>query len=521
MQRTWLRRYRMRAVYRLAGYSAAAAGVAAMTALIRSIPGAGHIANVSMLYLLVVIAVALRFGSGPAIGASILAFLASDWFFVEPLYAFTVRDPAEWLALIMFLVTAATTGQLTALLRRQADEARRRERETAALAEVSWAVASQVDRDRALAEVLRRAAEVAPIVGAANLTQSGERAESIAHWPPESAASSAPASEDAARLVEFVYATGQAVAWDRDRRHWDKALGSDHAPAYLPLLAENRVLGVLCIELPPGYHLSPAERRVVDSLAHHAAVVLERERLARAETRANALAEADRLKTALLAMVSHDFRSPLASIKASATAALQGASLPEPEAQRELQQGIIREVDRLDGMVANILALSRLEADAWRPQREGAAVEEVIEAGRAGLAREADRRVDVRLAADGEEVWLDPIQIGQVLHNLLDNALKYSPPEARVELRAARDGEDLLFEVRDRGPGLPRGEEERVFERFYRAPALRESSIPGVGIGLAVCRGLVEAHGGTLTARNREGGGAVFQIRLPQLPGYS
>src|SRR5207248_8908299 len=125
-------------------------------------------------------------------------------------------------------------------------------------------------------------------------------------------------------------------------------------------------------------------------------------------------------------------------------------------------------------------------------------------------------RIRVSLDPAVEEVWLDPIQIGQVLHNLLDNALKYSPPATEVELRAAAQAGRLVIEVADRGPGLPAGEEGRVFERFYRGPNQRESAVAGVGIGLSVCRGLVEAHGGALTARPRMGGGAVFRVTLPQ-----
>lgn len=340
-----------------------------MTVLIRLVPGADRIANVSILYLLVVLATALKFGGGAAIVASVFAFMAIDWFFVDPRHTFTVSDPAEWIALLMFLVIATVTGHLTATARRQAEEARVLAKEAAALAQV--------------------------------------------------------------------------------------------------------------------------------------------------EARAQALAEADRLKTALLSLVSHDFRSPLASIKASATACVQGDAAPDPAAQRELHLGIIQEADRLNGIVENILAMSRLEADAWRPQFEEAALEEVVEAARTGLSRENDQRIHVSLPEGVEEVWLDPVQIGQVLHNLLDNALKYSPAGSAVELGVEVTPDHLIFEVSDRGAGLPPGEEDRIFERFYRAPALRESAVPGVGIGLSVCRGLVEAHGGTLTASNRPEGGSEFRVTLP------
>jgi two-component system sensor histidine kinase KdpD len=288
--------------------------------------------------------------------------------------------------------------------------------------------------------------------------------------------------------------------------------------AYIPLTTEGRVLGVLYLRLRQDQQVTAEEQRVVESLANHAAVVLERDRLARAETQARSLAEADRLKTALLSMVSHDFRSPLASIKASASALLPGAAPMDAQTQRELLMGIEQEADRLNRMVGNILALSRLEADAWRPQCEATAPAEIVGAALQAFGPEQNRRVRVTLDPTLAEVWLDPVQIVQVLHNLVDNALKYSPADQPVELVMSRQQDRLVVEVLDRGPGLPPGDEERIFERFYRSPDLQESAVPGVGIGLAVCRGLVEAHGGELTARNREGGGAVFRFTLPLLP---
>jgi two-component system sensor histidine kinase KdpD len=521
-----------------------------MTGLIYLLGGAGHIVNISMLYLLVVIGAALRYGSGPAVLASILAFLAFDWFFVEPRSTFTVHDPAEWLALLMFLVTATVTGQLTALLRARAEEARRRERETAALSEASWAIASQVDRDQALAEVLRRLTEVVPLRTAAILIrEEGEPASPAvpgAQCPVPGSVKAGPAvvlpgtehralgtafSQGAAcRAVEFVLQHGRPIAWGEDQHHWEKALavagssgdtGSEvpnalaHA-AYLPLATEDHILGVLYLRLEEGHVVLPEERRVVESLANHAAVVLERDRLTRAATQTQALAEADRLKTALLSMVSHDFRSPLATIKTSVTGLLQEGAPWDAAIQRDLLQNINQAADRLNRMVGNILALSRLEADAWRPQREATPLEELVGAVLDPFTAEQNRRIEVSLDPDLTEIWVDPVQIVQVLHNLIDNALKYSPPESTVELRATQDHDTWILEVLDRGPGIPPGDEERIFDRFYRAPGLRESAVPGVGIGLAVCRGLVQAHGGHLSAAQRSGGGAVFRITLPK-----
>ena len=505
------------------GYVAGTLAVFAMTALIHTIPSIARLTNVSMLYLLVVLAAAFRFGSGPAIFVSALSFLAFDWFFVQPYYTFTVRDPAEWLALVMFLLTAATTGHLTATARKEAAEFARRERETAALAEASWAVASQPDRDRALAEVLRRIADVIPIQAAAIFTQdTPEEIFVCAQWPPAGEGEPSPAMDPGTALaaVQLVFSGGRAVAWEENRRHWDKALDTPTPArdAYLALTAEDRVRGVLSLRFQPGHAPTPAERRVVESLANHAAVALERDRLARAGARVNALAETDRLKTALLSMVSHDFRSPLASIKASASALREEGAPLEPATQQALLVGIEHESDRLNRMVGNILALSRLEADAWRPRSEAIDPAELVGTVLDYFGRDENRRIQLTLDPHLGDTWVDPVQMVQVLHNLIDNALKYSPQDAAVDVVTRREGVSAVLEVLDRGLGLPVGEEERIFERFYRAPPLRESAVPGVGIGLAVCRGLVEAHGGSLTAHSRTGGGTVFRVLLPLPP---
>lgn len=499
---------------RAAGFAAAALGVGAVTALIHVAPGAERIPNVSMLYLFVVIGTALRFGSGSAILTSVLAFLAFDWFFIRPFRTLTVHDPSEWLALLMFLFTAATVGHLTATAQAQAAEARRRERETRALAEAGWAVASQVDRERALAEVLRQLAEVLPVrLAAIVLPDSEENFRWVVCYPN---ADGAPTTAVERQAFRFALAERRPLNWGGDSRHWEKALaGFSPAASCLPLTAENRVLGLLYLVRAAEREPTWQERRLVESLAGQASIVLERDRLTRAETQARALEEADRLKTALLSMISHDFRSPLTAIKASVTGLLQRVRSWNPETGREMLQAIDVETDRLDRMVGNILALSRLEADAWRPQLEATPPTEWVGLALGGLGAEANRRIDLEVGPDLSEVEIDPVQMAQVLRNLIDNALKYSPEATRVEVRARAEGDRLVLEVCDRGMGLPPGAEERIFEPFYRAPHLEESAVPGVGIGLTICRGLVEAHHGELTAFNREGGGAVFRLSLP------
>ena len=482
-------------------YCLAALGVLGMSAVISLVHARAEMSNISLLYFLVVVVVALRMGSGPAAWASVLAFLAFNFFFVPPIFAFVVSDPGEVLVLVMFLITSTSIGQLTGLLRSRAEEARLRGRDAQALAATSWAVSSQLDLHRSLEEVLRQVAAVAPVTSAAVVVDEGTpEGRTIARWPK----------------LEIADTTGNLVpgAGPNDRTARGKSAAV--TATKLPLVTNNCTLGSLQISYTTGAHRPERWMPTVESLANLAAVALERDRLIRAEAAGKALQETDRLKTALLAMVSHDFRSPLASIKASAGAYLGNEASWDAGMLRELHEGIIREADRLNGVIGNLLTMSRLDADAWRPAREKTSIWEVIEDAREGLSDAQNARIRVRYQPELPDAWVDPVQMGQVLHNLIDNALKYSPPLSEVEIHAASHEAQFTIEILDRGAGLPAGAEQQVFERFFRAPGLQEGPVSGVGLGLSVCQGLVEAHGGVLTAANREGGGAVFRICLPQ-----
>jgi PAS domain S-box-containing protein len=236
--------------------------------------------------------------------------------------------------------------------------------------------------------------------------------------------------------------------------------------------------------------------------------------------RAQALAEADRLKTTLLSVVSHDLQTPLAIIKASAAnlrRRLEGAGVPCDTGQ--IVDEIDAEADRLSRLVSDLLDLTRLQAGAWKPVREWHDLAEILGTL---LARFDDRtaaRVCDRLPVDLPMVFVDGVQIGQVLWNLLDNALKYSPGDAVVEVGACMEDTDLRLTVSDRGPGVPAAERERIFMPFYRSAAVGGADgVRGSGLGLAICRDLVEAHGGCIWVENCPDGGAAFQFRLPVPP---
>ena len=501
-------------------YLLAIAAVAAMSVLIGLIEGAVHIANVSMLYLIVVLAVATRIGSGPAVLASVLAFLTFDWFFIEPLHTFTVADPEEWVSLLLFLVTAVFTGELAADQRRRAHEAAQREREAVLLFDV-LRLLDTPGVDVALAAAAERIrAELALSAVGIQLTVEG-RQRNIAVGDEEGRALARPLHIASGEIL----AGGRAPsALQRGRPgHWLRVVPPGRAGEssiaerrrhILPVRIGDRAAGQLIVVRRRGTRpLGERDSRFLGVVATQLASLAERVDLQRDATEAEVLRQANELKTALLNAVSHDMRTPLASIKAAA-GSLGQSDIDWTETERaEFAASIEQQADRLDRIVANLLDLSRMEAGALRPQRAlhdiGALVEDVL-----GRLRErtAGHAISVSIPDDLPPVSLDYVEIDQVLSNLIENAAKYAPNGTTIDVAARQAGEMIEVEVADRGPGIPAEAQGRIFEPFFR---VRREGPSGIGLGLAVAKGLVEAHGGSIAARNRAGGGAIFTFTLP------
>ncbi len=481
-----------------------------------------------MLYLIAVLAVAIWCGRIPAIIASVIAFLSFDFFFVEPVHKFTVSDPEEWVALLLFLVTAAVTGQLAAAQRLRAQEAQQREREALILYDVVRLM-GEPDLDRALHAVaerlrqeLRLAAVVIDLVGdrgtGATKVAVGDAdalrlAASLAHAPSH-------------RLQEGSQPTalrrGTPGRWvgivpprpvGRDRR-----LAGDRLYT-VPVKAEDQRAGtIMLVRGSDSVRFTAADTRLLSAVAEQLAGALERCRLRREATEAEVLRRTDELKTALLNAVSHDLRTPLATISAAADSLLQTDIVWSPEDRTTFARDIANEAQRLGRLVDNLLDLSRIESGSLHPQKAwhdlSALVSEVLER-LAPLVSRHEVRLDI--PDDFPPVLLDYVEIAQVLSNLIENAVKYTPPGTEITIRAVRHDGAVRIEVADRGPGLPPEALSRVFERFYRVggsgPRPR-----GTGLGLAVAKGLVEAHGGQIWAENRPGGGARFVFTIPSPP---
>ncbi|MCC6158701.1 MAG: sensor histidine kinase KdpD [Deltaproteobacteria bacterium] len=482
-------------------YLAALAVMAVCTAIGWPVAKYFHETSTAMLYVLGTVVVALAWGRGPAFAASVVGVLCYDFFFIPPHFTFAVGDVRYVFTFAVILIVGNVIANLALQVKRQADSARRHERRTRALYELTRDLAATRTAGEAV-EATRRA--VAAIVGCetavilrgadAEPVVSGEHASPVAEWPMD--------------LARWVLDRGQVAG-----------LGTDTFPSsdalLMPMNGTTECVGALALRPPDAAFARDTERMLLlDALARIAAGALEQRRLLKETQDARMQVESERLQSALLASVSHDLRTPLATITAAAAGLADGVGGGDEARRRHLADLIRQEAERLERLVGNLLQMTRLESGAVRPNLDWQSVEELVGAAIRRMDRElVGRTVEVEVAPDVPLVKADALLIEQVLLNLLDNAAKHTPPATPIEVALRRDGDAAVVSIADRGPGLPAGSEERVFEKFFRSTM--SGGAPGAGLGLAIVRGFVAAHGGSVTARNRPGGGAVFEVRLP------
>jgi len=504
-----------------------------------------RIPNISLLYLLIVLTLASTRGLYSAIVASVVAFLSFDFFLTQPLYTFTIFKVEEWLALFIFLVTAIITGQLASALRLRAEQARKREYETRVLYELVRDTNREENVERQLSIIARAVVDVfsswgvrdcaillpdasGKLVIQANTRSSKEQVTLLAD---EAATATWVMSQAQTAELHDVSLTPQGYAPRAVVRSTNLKYPMRRYVRMVPLKLGQRVVGVLRLSMEDDPRLFSAERSLgVERERSHpgttffwtfvdqAASVIERERLRRETLQVEVLRRTDALRAALLSSVSHDLRTPLSSIKAAASSLLQEDVQWDDEARHSFALAIVREADRLNRLVANLLDMSRIEGGALKPEKEWYPINELIQDVVARMQPVLQGRVvHTDLPADLPPVKLDYLQIDQVLTNLLENAVRYTPAESPIDIGVRLDGEYMLISVADRGPGIPAADLERVFDKFYRVmeTQTKATRTTGSGLGLAVCKGLVEAHGGRIWVENRQGGGAIFQFTLP------
>ncbi len=508
------------------GFASAAAGTLAGTGVFWLFRFSLDKGQASLLYLPVVIACALRFGFASALAGAVLSFLCWDFFFLPPFYTFAISDPRDWLSLVVFLIAAMTTARLASEARRQTEAAQTREQETRTLYEASEAISGEVDAARLLPALAERIVQACRATRCVVLSRADSGALlPAAAFPPE------PLSSGLLGLIaQLAQAAGeyhQVIGFGASRHLWEKALGDSGAGGseigvYVPLRAQGAPVGALHVgPRTDGKPFTEQDQRLILGLANHAAVVIARQALADEAAQAAALREADTLKDALLSLVSHELRTPLAAIKAAASG-LRSRGAVWPEAERaEAVQTIDGEADRLTTLVSNLLDLSRLEAGAWNPTKDWCDLLEIVGTALDRLPEPDADRVQITGGDDLPLVRADYVQIALVLTNLLGNAVKYTPPGSpiHVSLCPTKDGlPGVRVDVRDFGEGITVGDEEVIFTRFHRSARHANGTVHGTGLGLALCRAIIEAHGGRIWARNAPPGepsGAIFSFRLP------
>lgn len=517
--------------------------------------------NVNMLYMALTLVVTVWFGLGAGVLTALIAFLCFDYFFIPPYFTFIIDAFQGWTAVFLFLGTALFANQVAGRARLGNQQAQERAQEATALYELATAVITKVDQTEMLLIVLQK---VSQTLGTTNCTLflrdeknvdhllteiariervEFQKAGIVPHHPDLAIAQAAltqnrPAFFAGQNDVRF---TGGESS-PNIKENWPVSFGP---VAYVPLSSGSQTMGVMVLVGSDHVHrleFSPEEKRLIQVFANHVALAVEHARLIRETAQVAALRDTDKLKSSLLASVSHELRTPLAAIK-TATANLQAKDIEWSEEDRdEFLDLIQQETDRLTRLVSNILDLSKIEAHALKPDFGWYYLPEIVEKVVERIKNSPVMRSHPITTIFAKEIPLtrmDYLQIDQVLTNLLENAAKYSaagkPITVQVEVQEAGQvkvpndknpanltGQTVLVvKVLDEGIGIPSAELERIFDKFYRVRSGQEGmvmTVPGTGIGLAISKGIIEAHSGQIWAQNRLYGGSVFTFTLPLIP---
>ncbi|MEI9985860.1 MAG: sensor histidine kinase KdpD [Aliidongia sp.] len=461
--------------------------------------------NISLIFLTSVLFSAVAWGLGPALWSALISVLAYNFFFLPPLYTFTIADPANVLALVAFSIVAIITSNLASRTRAQAITASARANTTAELYAFSRKLAGTATLDDVLWATAYQVAFMLKVRVVMLMPDEAGRLEVGAGYPPED------------ELDDADFAAARWT-WDHNR---PAGRGADTLPGgkrlFLPLRTGRGAIGVIGIDRDGGGALlTPEERRLLDALSDQAAIAIERTKLAEDIDEARLLAETERLRSALLTSISHDLRTPLASIIGAITSLRSYGESYDVMARTELMATVQDEAERLNRFVGNLLDMTRLESGALEPKRGYVDLGEIIGSALDRTAKILhSHKVELEIAPDMPMLNVDAVLMEQVMVNLLDNAAKYAPPGTLVRVDVRRDEASIVIDVSDEGPGIPNDALERVFDKFYRVRAA-DRQRAGTGLGLAICRGFVEALGGRIVARNRlDRAGAVLRITFP------
>ena len=485
-------------------YAVALLAVGAALAVAHALQPFFGIENVDLVFLTAIVGVAVRYGLLPSLAATVAASLCYNYFFLPPIYTFTITDPNNVAAFVLFAIVAVIASHFAARGRTRTVAAHERVRTVELLYAFSRKLAGVGTLDDVLWATAYQTALMLKVRVVLLLPEDGSIVVK-AGYPPED-------------ILDDADVAAAKWAWLNDRA---AGRGSDTLPGakrlFLPMRTGRGAIGVVGIDSDkPGPLLTPDQRRLLDALMDQSAVAIERVRLVEDLDRSKRAAETDRLRSALLTSISHDLKTPLAAILGSAGALRDLSSALSDGEKADLLATVIEESERLNRFIANLLDMTKLEAGAVVPNTAPHDVGEIVGSAlrRAGkiLAR---HQVELQLAADLPMLELDAVLFEQVLFNILDNAAKYSSPGTTIRVQSWREDASVCLRIMDEGEGIPAADVENIFDKFYRAQK-GDQVRAGTGLGLAISRGFVEAMHGTISAANRtDRPGAVFTIRLP------
>jgi two-component system sensor histidine kinase KdpD len=457
-----------------------------------------------MVFFLGVTFVAARMGRWSGIFASVVSVLAFDFFFVPPYFTFAVTDSQYFITFAVMLVVAILISALADRVRRQAEASRLRERRTEVLYRLSGRLAATAGTHQLIAAAEMQLSESFASEVAIFLQDDAGKLQATLGGP-----ASFTADERELAVAQWVFRHGQLAGAGTD------TLPDAHA-LYVPLSSPQGAVGVLALRpIELGRFNAPDQRQLLETLASQIALAIARDQLAEQAKKILVQAEAEQMRSSLLSSVSHDLRTPLAVIAGASSSLLEsGDSLGEP-GRRELLQTIVEESSRLALLVDNLLHITRLEAGGVNINKQWCSLEEVVGSALERVKKQlGSRPIHTHIPPDLPLVQFDGVLIEQALINLLENAAKYTPAGSPIDVRVGIDGREAVVEVADRGPGLRDEERKKVFEKFYRGSGAAKGQ-RGAGLGLAICRAVVESHGGRIWEEDRPDGGARFLFTIP------
>ncbi|MDD5115356.1 MAG: DUF4118 domain-containing protein [Methylobacter sp.] len=460
--------------------------------------------NILMFYLLGVFFVAIRFGFWPSILASLTNAAAFAYFFAAPIFSFAIVEPENLAGLAVTMVVGAVTSNLAQNVRHQARVAKNRERRASALYRLSKELA-EARLETEIIEIGMR--HIHAEFGGRNtlfFPDSNGKLNYPAELPLDTSLSGADLD-----VAQWVFNNGKIAG------HGTDTFGSDPA-LYILLNGSSGVIGVLALEqVDVAYIDLPEQRQLLDTFVNQIMHTLERASLAEQAREATLKMQAETLRNSLLSSISHDLRTPLATIVGAASTLETDECLSE-DSKRKLVGAISEEAQRMSDLTTKILEMARLEAGEVQLNLQWYAPEEIVGSALRRLDKKLKTRpIKVNMASDMTLIHVDAVLLQQVLVNLLDNADKYSPAGLPIDITVETTPLGLSIAVADNGPGISEEFQQKIFDKFFRIH--KESAQSGVGLGLAICRAIVEAHGGDIQVSNRRGGGAVFHLHLPVL----